>query len=154
MLAVAAVALELSGPSTTAFAATCAELRRDTPALTCTRIALRRAGGHPVEIWATLDEDDENDTSAVQIFVAIETHEGWYLANAFDYEPEHQGEHCHTSTGVARFAATSDRHAATIDLVLDDEWVCPVSDYDRHYLRRYLTARCTVDELVPRCTST
>src|SRR5262249_33858708 len=84
---VAATALELVGPSPTAFASTCAQLRHDTPALTCTLVKTLRAGGHPIEIWATLDGDE--DQLDVQIFVAIETHEGWYLTHAFAYEPEH-----------------------------------------------------------------
>ena len=154
ILALAAAALELTGPRPTAFAAQCAELRHDQPALVCTRIAQRRAGGHPIEIWATVDADDDAGTSAVEIFVAIRTQEGWYLAAPFAYEPEHQGEHCSSSTRVARFAAIGDRHALHLDLVLDDEWVCPVSDYDRHHLRRYRSAICTVDDdVIPRCAA-
>lgn len=151
ILALATVALELSGPHTTAFAARCASLRVDDPALACARVRTLRVSGHPIEIWRTTDDE----TTAVDFFVAIETQDGWYVTEVFGFEVEHDGEHCSTGSSLSRFTAAAvhvgDAHAARIELDVDWRTSCPNSG-DHSAGRVYRTALCVVDDaLVPHC---
>jgi hypothetical protein len=162
MLLAIAAAAAMSGPHTTAFAERCAALRLDAPALACRRVRALRVAGHPIEVWTTVatDTDDEGNLTAqtIQLFVAVDTHAGWYLSDALvSLDTFHQGEHCTSEARVSRLTATATRVDAkhhAMHLEVDEDWSrsCPVASDHREYGRTLGAATCVVDDgLVPRC---
>lgn len=161
----AVVAAPAPAPTATAFAQRCAELRRAEPTLTCERLARKVVAGHPIEVWETSTHTDDPEASAeespvIEVFVAIQTHAGWYVDDpiaSFRTEGGNGMGSVQISTeigGVDVRAARAGGHRAVRVRVFEswNKFCEPCDDAERHTSGVATDEMvCVLDELIPRC---
>ena len=161
-------AIAMSAPRATAFAQTCAELRRDAPETSCRRVKGLRVDGHPIEIWEVVETratpnpcgDDADDVDTIQLFVAIETQAGWYVSDPLlSFESFERREHSITGFTLAKVDAqvvrAGSHRAARIRATEAWDKDCAMCD-DGHGPHQHgetvIEVTCVADDaLVPHC---